>query len=135
MFYRSGWLRCDVFINVSSWCDVFDVRCILYLILYYYILYIILYSPLPLIYSSVPFPSIFLLFSSSLLFSPLLFFYHPFLPPSQPFPSQYSFYTCRYFHNLIYILSVFNNPKYLTPHVLSEGNVEWCSFISVSVLF
>ena len=59
MFYRSGWLRCDVFkcigfgfelvfVYVSSWC--FDVRCyiILYYILYYtytytYIIIIILY--------------------------------------------------------------------------------------------
>ena len=135
-----GWLRCDVF----------DVRCILYYILYiyYYILYYtllyyyhILYYTLP----SIPFPSIFLPFlspflpffllpfpnlphlfipsSSPLPFPfflsyssvPLLFFlssplpiYLPLLllPSSFPiFPSQYSFYTCRYFHILTYILS------------------------------
>jgi hypothetical protein len=37
-------------------------------------------------------------------------------------PSQYSFYTCRYLHILIYIPD--SSSKYLTPHVLSEWMVE-----------
>ena len=36
---------------------------------------------------------------------------------------QYSFYTCRYLHILIYILLLFI-PNHLTPHVLSEWMVE-----------
>ena len=58
MFYRSGWLRCDVF----------DVRCILY----YYILYIIYYYII--IYYIILFSSLLLpiLFSS-----PLPFLFHP----------------------------------------------------------
>ena len=94
MFYRSGWLRCDVFkcigsvscwwrlIGVLSWCDVFDVRCILYTIIIYYTLlwsisfYLLFFpsSPLPpnpslLIFSSFPFSS-----SSSSFYSVLPIF-------------------------------------------------------------
>ena len=66
-------------------------------------------SLFPLILSLLP------IFSSSFL--PLLF--HP----------NHSKYTCRYLHILIYItITSFQYPTILTPHVLSEGNVEWCSF-------
>jgi hypothetical protein len=59
-----------------------------------------------------------------------LFLFPLFNPPfrscsSSPLFSQYSFYTCRYLHILIYILSLKNN---LTPHVLSEWMVEVCRF-------
>ena len=87
MFYRSGWLRCDVFIYVFgilglSWCGVyvwgwFDVWCLCYYtIIYYtytiisYILYLILYYTL--------------LLSSSLSSSPLRFFSPPYLLPILP---------------------------------------------------
>jgi hypothetical protein len=129
---------CVVF-GSGGWLFVFragvDVWCCVIIILYYYILhyYIILYSPL-------------LLFHSP---SPLLLFLSPIL-----FPFQDSKYTCRYLHILIYILLLFPNiwPRtfyrsgwlrcvglkcigilfyVLTPHKLSEGCLEWCSFICV----
>ena len=104
--------------------------CIILLYYYYYtyiISYLILYSSFPsvLLFHSSPIPShlplpisscsvLFLLplpISSSLLFP---IFHQP-----------HSKYTCRVFHLLIYVPSVSDN---LTPHVLSDGNVEWCSF-------
>jgi hypothetical protein len=62
--------------------------------------------------------------------------YSPLLPlpiQSSPHPilpnlSQYSFYTCRYLHILIYIPLFPQYPKYLTPHKLSEWMVEVCRF-------
>ena len=83
MFYRSGWLRCDVVkcigLCLSVWCSrfrlVFDVWCILY----YILLYLILSSSNPLFL----FPFLFLFFCSPHLFfpSPLplpsIFFSHP----------------------------------------------------------
>ena len=56
------------------------------------------------------------IFHPNLLFSPIFY-------SSSSHP--HSFYTCRYLHNLIYI------PNNSTPHVLSDGNVEWCSLISM----
>ena len=120
------------------------VYCILllYIILihYYYILYYLILS------SSLPFP-IYLLYllpspihlfpSLTILFCSLLFSSFPYNPllilsPHIPLHSQYSFYTCRYLHILIYILQIYSSfpifqyrfPKYLTPHVLSEWMVE-----------
>ena len=78
------------------------------------LIYIIqFYSPLPklLLFSSLLlFPSSFLILFSSLFFLLLYLL-----------SSQYSFYTCRYLHMVIYVLSVSNNS---TPHVLSEWMVE-----------
>ena len=97
------------------------------IILYYYILYTILFFC-----SHLFLPNLFFLRSihppliSSTTF-PILF---PIFSPSQS-PSIYlqfysrSFYTCRYLHILIYVQSISNN---LTPHKLTEVNVEWCSF-------
>jgi hypothetical protein len=119
------------------------VRCyivLLYLILYYYILYytllfLFLYSLLFLLILSSQSSSTFPIpYNTHLLFHLFLFplFNPPFrsLFPSQP--SQYSFYTCRYLHILIYIISLKNN---LTPHKLSEGCLEWCSFMSMCLRF
>ena len=73
MFYRSGWLRCVGLISIGFWCSGsrFDVRCMLYIILYiiilyyyYYILYIILYSS----FLYFPIPFLFYPSSPSLLF-------------------------------------------------------------------
>ena len=98
---------------------------LLYIYIYYYIIYSILY------YTLLFFCSIFLSQYYSLLFllsqSPL-----PPLPNHLILLSQYSKYTCRYLHTSIYIQSSSNN---LTPHKLSEVNVEWCSFnVCVRVL-
>jgi len=138
----------------------FDVRCciILYYILYpipilyiiyytiYYtiLLYLILYSPSPsplLIYSSnpLPFP-----ISSSL---PLLFY----SSYSHPLPnhsilvgtymrlfiyssdlSSFPFHLSQYPH-LFLLFPIFKNNS--TPHKLSEGCLEWCSFISMWFVF
>jgi hypothetical protein len=80
-----------------------------YTYLYYSVLHLSS-SVLPLPSSSIPIPIIWSI--SSVI----------------PIP-QYSFYTCRYLHILIYIPSSF--PDVLTPHKLSEGCLEWCSFICV----
>ena len=127
-FYRSGWLRCDVVISVCVLCFelvdgvfsfwAFDIRCyiILYLIhtLYYtLLLYIISYTLLHIIlyylilYSS---PHSFS-FSSFLLFWSYLIFHSPL------FCSQYSFYTCRYLHILIYIQSFLLSPNKLSINI------------------
>ena len=42
--------------------------------------------------------------------------------------SSHSFYTCRYLY-ILYLYSIVINK--LTPHVLSEACLEWCSFICV----
>jgi len=124
MFYRSGWLRCDVGMVSGSCLSWFDVRCILYItiilhihIYYYYILYIILYC-LYILYSSSP------IFSFPLSFcSPFLILYHSplillFLLPNihllSSFPIYFlsslssiyhSFNTCRYLDTLTYVQS------------------------------
>ena len=108
------------------WCSVFVLFVLLY---YYYYTYLILYSSLLLIYSlfqiflssSIPSryslpsfsssfsPSFLLPFFSSSVLLPLLILlsYNPSPHPPSPLP-------------------IFQD--ILTPHVLSEGNVEWCSF-------
>ena len=119
------------------------IHILLYYILLSYILYSSVLSSLPLFYSFPsfssqysPHPLIHLLFYSS-LYNPLLLIYLLFFPiyllysSTSPHPIlsfQYSFYTCRYLHTVIYIISLKNN---LTPHKLSEGCLEWCSFISI----
>ena len=98
---------------------------ILYTILYYYIiiihiLYIILFSSSPLLSHSLPL---------SPLFLPLLFLYNPLLF----FPSTLLILQINSPHFILYV-SAFGYPylyypdSKLTPHKLSEGNVEWCSF-------
>ena len=125
----SGWVCPGV--CVSCWCLTLGVYVILlyiilYIIIYYtytiIILYIIIYYTLP--SSALPFLS-YSSYSSILLFlshlSSFLFQSIPSPLPSSSLLIQYSFYTCRYFDNLIYIPSVSDN---LTPHVLSEWMVE-----------
>ena len=142
MFYRSGWLRCDVwngirlclsgldkskvfvcvFVNfcLLGWCSRFE----LVLDDYYIISYPSLFSSSVLISSNPP------ILSSILL-------------------NSQSFYTCRHLHILTYIQSLqssvlllsqsstilissfpFRHPiDILTPHVLSEWMVEvWCVY-------
>ena len=104
------------------WCSrfrlVFDVWC------YYYILYIIIHILLYLIlYSSLQIYSS--LSSIPIFCSPLSFF--PLSPQSFLSHQPHSFYTCRYLHNLIYILSFrYLIQEYLTPHKLTEWMVEVC---------
>ena len=97
---------------------MFDVRCILY---YYYIIYYIIllyiYILYILYYSLLFYPPIFLLSpthlpSSSLLYNPLISSSFKVYVSGLPSPYLYS--------------SSF--PDNSTPHVLSDGNVEWCSF-------
>ena len=96
---------------------------ILYIILLYYILLLLSYTILYYIYLySSPIP----LFLYTLLIYHLFLLFLFFSSIPSPSSSLYSFYTCRYLDTHIYIL-----PKYLTPHVLSEGCLEWCSFICV----
>jgi hypothetical protein len=115
---------CSIFSSSSvlSSSSVYIIRFLSYLLFILLEPYLILYTPLLIL---------------SHLLSPLIPISHPsFLSitsslshlPLQSPSSQYSFYTCRYLHILIYILP---NPKYLTPHKLSEGCLEWCSFISI----
>jgi hypothetical protein len=184
MFYRSGWLRCDVFISIRvgfwfwcsvsqvhvfSWCDVgFCLRCwksylssgwclssvlvwravwrmvldgferltlgVIYY--YYYILYIIthihihillyiIYYTLLLFYS-FPFPSIFC--------SPPHSFQSSSSSNPHPFPSQYSFYTCRYFDRFIYILSIssFNTSRQSSSSPISYTHLFFSSLVYLS---
>ena len=124
----------------------FDVRCyiiLLYIIISYIILFLLLIYLLFFPYSSQSLPII--LSSLSSLYNPfpfllnphLLLFYSSFvLFPSIFFPPillLHSFYTCRHLDILIYIQSRYSIILFqiLTPHVLSDGNVEWCSFISI----
>jgi hypothetical protein len=112
---------------------------ILLYIYYYYtytIYYIILFSsslPLFILFSSYSsssssLPSL-LSSSSSILYLLFCLYSSLLILPSSSLPNHtHSFYTCRYLHILIYILSLKNN---LTPHKLSEGCLEWCSFICV----
>ena len=118
MFYRSGWLRCVVRISIGISGSVFvltlGVSCWCY-ILYYILSYTILSSS----FYSIPlsFPP-----SSSSQSPPLLPFPLPILFPSSHlpsilsqsfspllFPSQHSFYTCRYLHTLIYIVLFYSH--------------------------
>ena len=97
--------------------------------------------PFPIIFSSIPFPvsSSPLLFHISLPHPPnhtfilylsvlgyvylysssvhsfiIILFPNPSLPNIKPQPSQYSFYTCRYLHILIYILPAFHLLSFLS---------------------
>ena len=96
MFYRSGWLRCVglkyVVFGLSvwhlSWCLKIDIRCLCYIVYYYYtytiiiLLYIIYYTILIISYL-ILYSSFFL--SLSVLPFPLIFFpSNPFLPFSLP---------------------------------------------------
>ena len=83
-----------------------------YYILYYLILYSSFFCSSPPLFSSPPI----------LLWGFRLAFYKY---------SSHSFYTCRWLVILIYIPDSSNN---LTPHVLSDGNVEWCVLVSGWVL-
>ena len=110
---------------------------VLYIIYYYYILYIILYYII-IIYYILYYTII--IFYLILYSSPLQSHLLSSLPSNHPNPlpsshlfllqSSHSFYTCRYLLTVIYIPDSCKNN--LTPHVLSDGNVEWCSFISIS---
>ena len=102
MFYRSGWLRCDVFNSIGFvwafdiWADV-DVW--YYIIIYYILLlYLILYSSLPLLFSPflshLPLP---ILFSSlTIILLPIYLIplsssqAHPLLPSSSDLLSLYN---------------------------------------------
>ena len=117
---------------------LYIIHILLYILYYYTIIsYTILFFSSDLFSSSFPsFPllpsSSVLLFCSSRLSSNhriLISFYtcrylHILIYILLFYSSSHSKYTCRYLHILIYILS----SKNLTPHVLSEGNVEWCRF-------
>ena len=112
-------------IDVSCWWGVFDVWC--YIILYYYTYYIISYTILfssSLIFYSLPLP----LIQSFPLFPP-----HPLLtiPPLIPINLIHSIRVGTYIR-FLYTLPSRNN---LTPHVLSDGNVEWCSLYLYPVVF
>ena len=101
-----------------------DVRC--------YILYYTLPSPILISISSFPiFPSYSSPSSSSDLISDLSSSFLPLLAHNLS-PLHHSFYTCRVFHNLIYILPTSDN---LTPHVLSEWMVEVCGAYLYRVVF
>jgi hypothetical protein len=121
------------------------------LYIYYYtytiiihILYIILYSSLLLFFFLILFLSLYLLFppfpllsfSSSntlllfCLYSSLL------ILPFHLIPHQYSFYTCRYLHILIYILSLKNTlPRTNYRRDVSSGVVlfVWCSVLGMVI--
>jgi hypothetical protein len=177
-FYRSGWLRCDVFncvvfVYVLSWCSVLSwclcvvlyiiIHIILsytiiilillylihtYIILYYtilyytyYIIYYILYYTYTIIYYTILLLYYYYILYYTLLFFcslpntlPLLiysiFYSHPLLFPSPPsiLPNIHSILVGTYIYLFILFCSL---PKYLTPHKLSEGCLEWCSFICV----
>ena len=113
-------------------CVIYYYILLLYLIhilyILYYISYTILFSP----YQSSP-----LLFHSSSF--PYLSSPHPSSPnthPSSSLPSI-SFHSIRvgtYLRLFIFSSDLSNNSKVLTPHVLSDGNVEWCSFNVCGVL-
>ena len=142
-----------------SWCDVLYIIILLYLTISYTILFyssvLIFPSSLPPFCPSLPFspnipflsfrsihPFLFPILSSphsnlsSILSSPPSHLPHLIYLPSfptlvHPDLSVNSKYTCRHLDILIYII----NPTILTPHVLSDGNVEWCSFNVCGVLF
>jgi hypothetical protein len=102
-----GFEVCRWCIYVWSWCDVIDIRCILYYILYiYYILFLLFYLS--------------------------LFFYSSPLP-NHTFILYLSVLTYTYLYSIFLILS--HLPNNLTPHKLSEGCLEWCSFISIWFLW
>ena len=121
---------------LQVWCYIVFISYILYYILYRYILlyYYILYYTILLYYY-------YTIISYTILFSPLLshlltyLLLPPLISPSlfPILPPQYSFYTCRYLHILIYILSRYLCSiiyflfllQVLTPHKVSEGCLEW----------
>ena len=120
MFWADGWLRCDVFwagvmcLTLGVIYYITIIYCILYYIILLYIYYYILYYYYIIYYLIL---LLYILYSSLLPSSVLPFF--PYNPPLLSFqyssiylsflsPSKYSFYTCRYLHILIYILSKYS---------------------------
>jgi len=123
---------------------------LLYILLYYILYYtllsssILFYSPLlplfPPSHHQFPIYLLFLLFPSSsfscsdpnlLLFLPSssfpIFLINPSLPIQQH-GTQYSFYTCRYFHALIYILLLSSPILFLYTLLLSSSSLPSISF-------
>jgi hypothetical protein len=117
-FYRSGWLRCDVFKYVFMfWAGgwllkvwAFDIRCYYYILYYTYtLLYItiIIYYILYILYTIIIYYTYtILLYTIFFLFfhTPLLFLINP------PSSLLYSFYTCRYLDTHIYIHLSISSP-------------------------
>ena len=98
---------------------------ILYIILYYY--YIIYYTYTIILYLILLYLYYTLLFLCSPLFPSPPYSSLPFLLFSSPpnlSSSQYSFYTCRYLHTVIYILS----SQYSRINPVSVGNTSSISF-------
>ena len=133
-----------------------DVRCYILLYIYYYtiIIYYILYYTLLFFFCSLPLllcslsslPLHLFLFSFSsfptILFHPisLLFPFPIYLLSFLLSQSDLSSYSSPLIPFPIFILYVSGLPyeylysrliQLLTPHVLSDGNVEWCSLISM----
>ena len=125
---------------------------VLYYSYYYYYTYIylyyILYSPSPSDLSSLslfllynPLPSSFplLLFSSQYLIPCLSSSFPPSSSQSLPLPLSSSSSHLSSIHLIqsirvginIRLFIFYQSSNYLTPHVLSDGNVEWCSLISM----
>ena len=126
---------------------VFDVWCyyyilllyILYYIIYIYILYYILYIIILLYIHYYTIIYYYIIYYTLLFF--FLSFFHPFLlfSPSPiiylsplPFLLIPRILVGTYIYLFIFIPSQSNN---LTPHKLSEVNVEWCSFNVCGVHF
>ena len=124
-----------------AWCLTLGV--ILYYILYYYyiiIYYTIIYYTIILYYTIIIYYIIvhyYILYYTLLFFCSILpplpillssFVPFPFFSSSHPFLSLLSQSQSISFPTLL-IYSP--RPQSLTPHVLSDGNVEWCSFISM----
>jgi hypothetical protein len=146
------WCLCFVLVG-WDWCvgfwaaGGFDIRCILYYyiiiyyILYYYILYYthlfcsyLLLSSLPSSSSSL-LPYIPLIHSISWLKGIIhLSIFRLRIHIFYQFILYLSVLTYTYLYSFpIYLPSHTLPPKYLTPHKLSEGCLEWCSFISIGL--
>ena len=98
-----------------EWCSLYLYRVVFRAGVIYYILYYTLFF---LIYSSL-LPLLFLLSSQFPLLLPSS------LPPDQPISFKVYVSGLGYVYLCSIVLDV------LTPHVLSDGNVEWCSLISM----
>ena len=102
-------------------------------IYYYYIIHILLYYYTLHIYYYI---LSYTILSSSL---PLLLFH-----PSLPISYSSNLHTSTYIQSIrvgpslclfIFSSDLSNNPKVLTPHKLTDGNVEWCSLYLYRVGF